>query len=39
VAEKAVDGHWFARQQEAEMDERAIEDEDGCYNDFLEINE
>jgi hypothetical protein len=36
VAEKAVEVHWFARRQKAEMDERATED--GCCNAFLEIN-
>jgi hypothetical protein len=30
-------GGSFARRQEVEMDERATED--GCCNDFLEINE
>jgi hypothetical protein len=39
VAEKAVEVHWFARRQEAEMDERATENEYGRCNDFLEINE
>jgi hypothetical protein len=39
VAEKAMEVHWFARGQEAEMDERATENEDSCCNDVLQINE